>query len=681
MAKLLVAVSPGVSSHVFLARKLSAAITHTPEHIALICEKGSPAVAATMAVAKSVPVTTFDIKSVAKDGVRALVQNADDVIIFWDGESLSQVVFEAQRRTKRLQIYTVDVTKVVNRDRDAFDTYIGRGTTWGNPFRVGTQEGTFSRDEAILRYRTHFKENILSDPHTHRKLLALRGYRLGCHCKPLDCHGDILSEYLNALDPENLPDPKIATSIDQSAPVLESEITQSADGATHLFISYAIEDVELAKWLARKLASSGYAVWFDQLKLLGGEPWPQSIDLAIKNRTFRMLALMSASSIHKPNPSKERALALAIGRRRKIEDFLITLKTDSAVLDWQTNDISYISFQTSWANGLRQLLKKLSSIDAPKTLQDSAQLVISTVSQGEDLLTSQVETLRANVIRVTDIPLAIRAFVLKEELDPDELIRLSDHIPFYRVRPNYVLSFSGLDLAQASPLTATKEQWSWADVSHVHGISTRNIVSNLVVRTIQTRLIAIGCRTHPKQRGVFYLPAEFTSDGLLRYTDYKGKRTWLKIRGTASFVRPGKPRERNFHHFAFRLTIGRGLDEHFWVEIVPTLFFFDANGEPIVDERVGPRRRRLTKSWWNNKWLGRLQATEAILGSLDDSSGLSLRDGLLRLSSPVSILESALEAAPPAELDDEEVLVTAGDSAEDEELDAIPAESVESENG
>jgi hypothetical protein len=66
---------------------------------------------------------------------------------------------------------------------------------------------------------------------------------------------------------------------------------------SHLFISYAVEDAELARWLARKLAARGHPVWFDQMKMLGGEPWPQTIDDAIKNRTFRMLALVSEHSL------------------------------------------------------------------------------------------------------------------------------------------------------------------------------------------------------------------------------------------------------------------------------------------------------------------------------------------------------------------------------------------------
>ena len=129
----------------------------------------------------------------------------------------------------------------------------------------------------------------------------------------------------------------------------------------HLFISYASEDYELAEWLTLKLTNEGYKVWCDRFQLLGGESYPKDIDDAIKNKTFRMIALLSHNSINKPNPVKERTMALNIGRERGI-DFLIPLNVDglsSTELDWMTNDIVYIPFNESWAEGLRRLLKKL----------------------------------------------------------------------------------------------------------------------------------------------------------------------------------------------------------------------------------------------------------------------------------------------------------------------------------
>jgi hypothetical protein len=70
----------------------------------------------------------------------------------------------------------------------------------------------------------------------------------------------------------------------------------------HLFISYAGDDGQLAEWLTLKLTREGYAVWCNRVKLLGGESYPRDIDDAIKNRTFRLIALLSRASLSKPNP-------------------------------------------------------------------------------------------------------------------------------------------------------------------------------------------------------------------------------------------------------------------------------------------------------------------------------------------------------------------------------------------
>src|SRR6266852_4633167 len=142
-----------------------------------------------------------------------------------------------------------------------------------------------------------------------------------------------------------------------------------ADGPrNHLFISYAGEDGPFAEWLTLKLTREGYRVWCDRFKLLGGESYPREIDEAIKNRTFRMLSLLSHASLQKPNPLKERTLGLKIAAVRGI-DFVIPLNVDGlrgTELDWMTTDLTFIPFSHGWAPGFRQLLAKLQSIDAPR---------------------------------------------------------------------------------------------------------------------------------------------------------------------------------------------------------------------------------------------------------------------------------------------------------------------------
>jgi hypothetical protein len=83
-------------------------------------------------------------------------------------------------------------TTVVNIKREEYDFWCARGGIWGNPFLIGP-DGT--REEVIAKYR----EWILTQPKLLAQLPALRGKRLGCFCKPLACHCDVLAELADAL--------------------------------------------------------------------------------------------------------------------------------------------------------------------------------------------------------------------------------------------------------------------------------------------------------------------------------------------------------------------------------------------------------------------------------------------------------------------------------------------------
>lgn len=82
--------------------------------------------------------------------------------------------------------------------RQPYDVYIGRPSPWGNPFshlsnsaaefRVGT------RTEAIEAYEKWFLDQPELVAQAKREL---RGKVLGCWCKPLGCHGDVLARIAN----------------------------------------------------------------------------------------------------------------------------------------------------------------------------------------------------------------------------------------------------------------------------------------------------------------------------------------------------------------------------------------------------------------------------------------------------------------------------------------------------
>ncbi|MBA0185007.1 DUF4326 domain-containing protein [Pectobacterium versatile] len=120
-------------------------------------------------------------------------------------DSANKPIFMEQYKTLSSKIpvrYIKDnITSVSNKDRNEhFDTYIGRGTLWGNPYAIG-HDG--DRDEVIRKFKYDFERDFLKGgPDFKKQLMTLRGQTLGCHCKPYSCHGDILAQYLNELDDE-----------------------------------------------------------------------------------------------------------------------------------------------------------------------------------------------------------------------------------------------------------------------------------------------------------------------------------------------------------------------------------------------------------------------------------------------------------------------------------------------
>ena len=91
-------------------------------------------------------------------------------------------------------------TTLVNINRGVrCDVYIGRGGPFGKPYVIGSEaegkDGT--RDDVIRKFRGYFEQKLKMDPDFKKKVLALKGKVLGCHCAPLDCHGQVYIEYLD----------------------------------------------------------------------------------------------------------------------------------------------------------------------------------------------------------------------------------------------------------------------------------------------------------------------------------------------------------------------------------------------------------------------------------------------------------------------------------------------------
>lgn len=102
-------------------------------------------------------------------------------------------------------------TKVVNVQSEDCNVYIGRGKGgdadmlnteptekgWlGNPFSLRH----YTREESIRKFRDEFVKKIFTNDEFKKEVDKLEGKKLGCWCKPKNCHGDVIKQYLDEDD-------------------------------------------------------------------------------------------------------------------------------------------------------------------------------------------------------------------------------------------------------------------------------------------------------------------------------------------------------------------------------------------------------------------------------------------------------------------------------------------------
>ena len=86
------------------------------------------------------------------------------------------------------------MTRVVNIKKEKYDIYIGRGSKWGNQFKMNNWSDE-ERNRVCDEYEKWFWTTILPG-----QLHELKGKVLGCYCKPKRCHGDFLAREADKLN-------------------------------------------------------------------------------------------------------------------------------------------------------------------------------------------------------------------------------------------------------------------------------------------------------------------------------------------------------------------------------------------------------------------------------------------------------------------------------------------------
>lgn len=379
-----------------------------------------------------------------------------------------------------------------------------------------------------------------------------------------------------------------------------------AEERDHLFISYATEDFSLAQWLTLKLTACGYRVWCDQVKLLGGESYPRDIDVAIKERTFRMLALMSASSISKPNPVKERTLAHKLASARK-EDFVIPLKVDGispADLDWMTTDLTFIPFDQNWAAGLRQLLKRLDEIDAPRPLKNGSEIAATAFLPG-DIAIEKIETVRTNCYPIEKIPQALIQFRPSREVSWPEIQGWNKAWPCFLIDPKSIVAFGPPPAGLADGVQFREMGKAlWRDMDSYLGASTNTIVTFLLRRAFRVKCVERGLILDDAGDAA-YFPRGLLPKDKVKFRSYSGRNTWVQVVGDRANRRFTGETVQWTYHLGVRFIVRKDIRRGFTAVLATRVSISTLDGKPVDATFAQGRRKYLTKSWRNHHWFSR----------------------------------------------------------------------------
>lgn len=431
----------------------------------------------------------------------------------------------------------------------------------------------------------------------------------------------------------------------------------------HLFISYATEDWPFAEWLTRQLTARGYRVWCDRFKLLGGESYPKDIDLALKTGTFRVLGILSRSSINKQNPVKERTMALNLAKSLGINDFLIPVNLDGlkpSELDWMTADITFVPFYEGWAGGLQQLLSKLESVNAPRPLEQGQQIAISTFLPGP-ILSSTPEYLSSNLLPIVRCPTTVKKVSLVSPITKNERVMASKTWPHWFLSKQVLLAFQKPpSQALGSERIRTLEELVVIDQHVVCEIPTGNLISSLLDKSIRIKCLEKGLRQTPDYK-THYFPSGLLQGNRVTFQSYKGKSAWVRTVGQRSYRKSGMTQKYNYH-LAVKFRVRRDIQDKFYIQMVPTVYFTDLAGNALPDRTAASKRKQISRAWRNHQWHLRFIALANFLS--DGSGEIVIGEGTvdavgiatqsLKLLAPSSIDESALADLSPYESFDDE---------------------------
>lgn len=454
-----------------------------------------------------------------------------------------------------------------------------------------------------------------------------------------------------------------------------------------IFISHATpEDNDCVRWLGSKLELAGYRVWHDLARLKGGDYFWDKIEAAIRNDSFRFIAVVSKVAVGKQGVKDEWAVAGTI--ERAVPGFIIPVRIDGipfSDVPISLHRKNLIDFASGWHKGLAALVDTLEEAQAPKAFSPDPSLArhwLPELKEGAIVRTDAKETLDSTWLRIHSLPPAIETARI---LGKDREIKVTEEnrkLPWFEHEDRIVGFAKGSDLvslmaksvmlkaANAAETTTFIEQGSTLGDKDVPWWEARKRVGNLVRQAWELAMEAKGFASvyQASGRRIFYATPELTGGRgkFVRYEDFDGKKRIKALNGKS---------ERREACWAYGVGMVTSFDEPWRVELRHAVIFTDDDGKPIEDALKAHRLRRgFCKSWWNEHWRTLMRAflwlasegKPELFLPVGSGRSISLCSTPIQFEAPCGLSDVArgVDEEPVDEIDEEEAALE-GDGEEE----------------
>jgi len=448
---------------------------------------------------------------------------------------------------------------------------------------------------------------------------------------------------------------------------------------TTIFVTHAApQDNEFALWLSSKLAIAGYQVWIDRRRLRGGDDSWDEINRVLRQEAVKQIVVFS-KHIDKPGVKKELAIGDVMKTKLNDPKFMIGIRNDDVAFSDAPPELlraNILNAYPNWHDCLKTLFETLAESNIPHVTSLDAELlraIVEAREEGRRFVSATPEAVLTNWFQITP-PAHIRYY---------HFSGLQNHMKSWRKDcriPN--VEMGRLTGTFADPVSFSVSSSFEQSMPVAYEIPFSDVVSGenigpYVDRHDANRDVVNLLRQHfdkvASSRGL--IPVEFANkqlgwffpDGLvplnkLVFDAPDGRRIRRAVSG-------------KFKNLRWHLCIM--AKPRIWPVLVYRIHanvVLSIDGKtPLSGEKTHKRRRRLTRSWWNDVWRDRLLAAMSFLAQNKDAivieaGGVQFTTATWPLIANLPVSYEASDAPLPSEEDEEGNIVPSvalGDQSDD----------------